>query len=439
MATADEGRQAFRPVRVAQWDVLEPFPAIEMNEPPYPASGPVHLLIRLATEPLGYTDFEFEDAGSLPGVAAASASESFLPQINARLAESGLLPINELSTGGLGLEPSRFAFVAERERLLKDAPEISVVLCTKDRPARVAACIRNLACQEYPNYEIVVVDNAPTDPSAVPAVLESLDTRISVRYVVEPVAGHARGKNTGWRAARADIVAFIDDDEVPDKHWLAEIARGFSATSNVGCVSGMVLPAELRTEPQFWFEELAGLAAVRGFDQEVYEPGHPQSPLWPNPPFGIGGNVAFRRDVLVDIGGYDVAMGLGTPTNGSDDNVVFARTLLGKHTLVYQPTAVIFHFHRDSLADLEKQLHGYAMGTVASYAALISREPRLLLSLLRLIPIAIKDPYRKATVERSKMLPANLRRLERKGRRQGIPAYIRSVKKQRTLVDTTTH
>jgi glycosyltransferase involved in cell wall biosynthesis len=436
MVTADDGRQAFRPVRTADWDVLEPFPAIDVNEPPYCGSGPVHLLVRLATEPLGYADFEFDHVGSLPEVAAASVSQSFLPQINARLEQSGLPLINEIPAEGLHLEPGRFAFVAERERVLEDAPQISVVLCTKDRPARAADCIRNLVRQEYPNYEIVVVDNAPTDPGAVPAALEALDSPIPLRYVVEPVAGHSRGKNTGWRAAKADIVAFIDDDEVPDKHWLAEIARGFSATSNVGCVSGMVLPAELRTEPQFWFEELAGLATVRGFDQEVYEPGHPQSPLWPNPPFGIGGNVAFRRNVLVDIGGYDIAMGLGTPTNGSDDNVVFARTLLGKHTLVYQPTALIFHFHRDSMADLEKQLHGYAMGTVASYAALISRDPKLFLSLLRLIPTAIRDPYRKATVERSKMLPASLRRLERKGRRQGIPAYIRSVKKQRATPES---
>jgi hypothetical protein len=104
--------------------------------------------------------------------------------------------------------------------------------------------------------------------------------------------------------------------------------------------------------------------------------------------------------------------------------------------LVYQPTALIFHFHRDSMADLEKQLHGYAMGTVASYAALISRDPKLFLSLLRLIPTANRDPYRKATVERSKMLPASLRRLERKGRRQGIPAYIRSVKKQRATPES---
>lgn len=436
MVIADDGHGSFRPVRTAQWDVVGPFSAVQPDEIVAQSSGPVHLLVRLATEPLGYTDFEFGDATSLSSAAAASVSQSFLPQINARLVESGLPLVSELSPDGLQLDPNRLVFVAERAQLLADAPNISVVLCTRDRPARVRDCLRRLARQEYPSYEIVVVDNAPSDPAAVPAVLESLDLSVPVRYVVEPRAGHARGKNAGWRAAKADIVAFIDDDEIPDKYWLAEMVRGFSVRPNVGCVTGNVLPAELRTQTQQWFEELTGLPKVRGFNQEIFESGHRQRALWPNPPFGVGGNVAFRRAVLVDIGGFDVAMGLGTPTKGADDNLVFARTLLARHTLVYQPTALVFHYHRDTLDGLKTQLHGYAVGTVATYAALISREPKLLLTLLQLIPTAIKDPYRKETAQTARILPASLRRLIWRGRLEGIPAYIQSVSKQRSIRET---
>ena len=433
MVTADDGRAPFRPIRIAQWDVLEPFPDIQVDEPGYDGAGPVHLLVRLGTEPLGYTDFEFGDIGSLPSAAAFSASQSFLLQINARLAESGLPPISEIPTGGLQLDPRKLAFVAEREQLLENAPDISVVLCTRDRPARVADCLRRLVLQEYSNYEIVVVDNAPADPTAVPAVVESLDVGVPVRYILEPRAGHARGKNAGWRAAEADIVAFIDDDEVPDRYWLAEIVRGFSARPTVGCVTGLVLPAELKTEPQQWFEELAGLAQLRGFEQEIFEPGHPQSPLLAIPPFGAGGNIAFSREVLVDIGGYDLSMGLGTPTKGADDNVAFARTLLAQHTVVYQPTALVFHYHRDTLAGLKTQLHGYAVGNAASYAALISREPKLILAMLRLIPPAIgdlrKDLRSKDSLVRArKILPATIRRMEWRGLLEGIPAYVKSVR-----------
>ena len=122
MVTAEDGHPTFRPVRTAQWDVLEPFPTIQLDEPDYDEVGPVHLLVRLGSEPLGYTDFEYEDAGSLPGAGATSVSQSFLPQINARLTESGLPRISEIPTDGLRLDPNRLSFVAEREHLLKTHP-----------------------------------------------------------------------------------------------------------------------------------------------------------------------------------------------------------------------------------------------------------------------------------------------------------------------------
>jgi O-antigen biosynthesis protein len=435
MVTAHDGCGSFRPVCVAQWDIVDPFPAIELDEAGDQGGAPVHLLVRLGTEPLGYSDFESEDTGSLPNAAAVSASKSFLSQINARLAKSGLPLISEIPADGLRLDPNQLAFVAEREHLLENAPDISVVLCTRDRPARVADCVRGLARQEYPSYEIIVVDNAPADRGAVPAVLASLDLHVPVRYVLEARGGTSWARNAGWRAAKADIIAFTDDDAVPDRYWLAEIVRGFSARSRVGCVTGMVLPAELRTEPQQWFEELAGLSQLRGFNQEIFGPGHSQSPLYPFPEFGAGVNMAFRREVLVDIGGFHVALGAGTPAMGCEDTFAFTRTLLAQHTVVYQPTALVFHYHRETLADLKKQLHGYSISTTAFYAALIAYQPKLLLAILRLVPTAyIRDQWREKDSTRAARLrtsgPTRTRAL---GWLAGVPAYVRSVRKQRRI------
>src|SRR6202008_4981899 len=108
--------------------------------------------------------------------------------------------------------------------------------------------------------------------------------------------------------------------------------RGFSARPKVGCVTGIVLPAELRTEPQQLFEEMGGYNQGRGFDREIFGPGHPQSALYPHPPFGSGANMAFRREVLIEIGGFHVALGAGTPAMAGEDTFAFARTLLAQHT-----------------------------------------------------------------------------------------------------------
>src|SRR6202007_143548 len=131
--------------------------------------------------------------------------------------------------------------------------------------------------------------------------------------------------------AKADIIAFLDDDAVPDRYWLAEIVRGFSAGARGGCVTGRVLPAELRTEHQQWFEQLGGIQPGRGFNQEIFGPGHSQSPLYPYPPFGAGANMAFHREALVDIGGFHVSLGAGTPAMAAEDTFAFTRTLLAQH------------------------------------------------------------------------------------------------------------
>ncbi len=432
-SSTDEGCGSFRPFCVAQWDILHPFPNIQLEELGDQGRSRVHLLVRMGTEPLGYADFEIQNTSSLPSAAAASALLSFRSEINARLADSGLPPIREIPVVGLQLDPNQLAFVAEREQLLEDAPDISVVLCTRDRPERLANCVRQLARQEYPSYEIVIVDNAPVDLDAVPAALKLLDVSVPVRYVVEPRAGLSWARNTGWHNARADIIAFLDDDEVPDEHWLGEIVRGFLARANVGCVTGMVLPAELKSEAQLWYEEFGGHSKGRGFNQEVFDSRHPQNPLYPLPPFGAGANMVFRREVLIDIEGFHVALGAGTPAMATEDTFAFTRTLLAKHTIVYQPTALTWHYHRETFAELKTQLHAYGTGLTAYYTALICYKPRLLLSMSLLIPAAIKDLRGKDSVRTATMrsFPASLLRTEVRGMLRGVSAFFRSVSEQR--------
>ncbi len=434
MANPDLRAETFRPIHVVDWDVLAPVPALDVTDDHQ--SAQVRMLVRLGSEPLGLVDLDVEKCTSFPSAAAASALCAFGSHIDAGLARSGLPTVNELSVTGLQLDANQLAFVAERRHLLANAPAVSVVLCTRDRPKRVADCIREVAGQQYPAYEIVVVDNAPQDLGAVPAVLETLDTPVPMRYVLETRGGLSWARNAGWKAATADIIAFLDDDEIPDEHWLAELVRGFSATSTVGCVTGMVLPAELRTQPQQWFEALGGFRQGRGFAREIFDPRHAQSPLYPFPPFGAGANMAFRRDVLADIGGFDVALGAGTPAKASEETLAFARTRLAEHTIVYQPSAIVSHYHRETLPELKAQLHNYSIGTTAHYTSLILWKPRLLLSVLRLIPRAVKDnwptkdPARMAAMRDS---PAILVVTQLLGMLKGPLAYLRSSRIQRKL------
>src|SRR5579884_1169719 len=95
-------------------------------------------------------------------------------------------------------------------------PSCSVVVCTWDRGRWLERCLAALAGLDHPSYEVVVVDNSQGDSPS-----QQLAGQFGARYVREPRAGLSRARNTGARAAWGEIVAFTDDDALPDPRWLS--------------------------------------------------------------------------------------------------------------------------------------------------------------------------------------------------------------------------
>jgi glycosyltransferase involved in cell wall biosynthesis len=383
------------------------------------------LLVRLFTEPLGQVEVPLP-AG--PADVAGLVWQALGSEINRRVVAAGGKPRTALGLDGVRVSGTA-AWIAERDKVLARAPAVSVVLCTRDRADRLAPALHRLRAQAYPVFEIVVVDNAPTT-DAVRRLVDALDDP-RVRYVVEPRPGLSRARNAGIGAARHDVIAFIDDDESADVHWLAELARGFAAATDVGCVSGMILPAELATQPQLWFEEYGGHSKGRGFRQAVIDPAdrNGQSPLYPLPPFGAGGNMAFTRAALARIGGFDEALGAGTGARGAEDTAAFTDVLLAGFRLVYQPSAFVRHTHYRTLDGLRTQMYGYGSGLTAYYTRLVLRSPRHLPALVRLLPTALRDMVGRDSA-RTRHLPAGfprgLMREQRRGMVHGPVGYLRS-------------
>ncbi len=131
-------------------------------------------------------------------------------------------------------------------------PEISVIICTRNRPGGLDACLRALSQQVSPPAEIIVVDNAPTDDrtAKVAAAWE-------VHYAREDRPGLDFARNCGLREAGSPVVAYVDDDARPAQDWTAALARAF-AQHSAAAVTGMVAPAELDTREQCLFEWIYG-------------------------------------------------------------------------------------------------------------------------------------------------------------------------------------
>lgn len=244
---------------------------------------------------------------------------------------------------------------------------ISVVVCTRDRAASLADTLEALLRLDHPSFEVIVVDNAPATGETAELVRRRYAGDPRVRYVREPRQGLSRARNRGVSEARGEIVAFTDDDVIVDPGWLRGIDAGFGQDPRVGCVTGLVPAAELRTEAQICFDQRVRWGSnlrPRLFDLDEHRaPGA----LYPYAAgiFGAGANFAFDRAFLREIGGFDEALGAGSRARGGEDLDAFVRTLRAGRALAYEPSAIAWHVHRDEIGRLRRQMFDYGLALAA--------------------------------------------------------------------------
>jgi glycosyltransferase involved in cell wall biosynthesis len=227
------------------------------------------------------------------------------------------------------------------------AVDVTVVVCTRDRADLLVGALDAIDALRPRPASVIVVDNAPsTDAAAL------VCNGRPVRRIVEPEPGLDRARNRGWRAASTEVVAYVDDDARPDRTWIRGLRMGF-AHADVGAVTGLVLAAELDTYAQTYFERrLGGMA--KGFERRCFGPG--ADPGFETFRIGVGTNMAYRRDVLEELGGFDPRFDVGTATRGAGDLEMFARVLASQRTIVYEPSALVRHLHRVDRSGLLDQL-----------------------------------------------------------------------------------
>lgn len=260
--------------------------------------------------------------------------------------------ISHLMAEQIGWDLAHFAFPAAESALEApgDAVPISVIICTRDRPHDLARCLRAVFALEYPNFEVIVVDNASRDGEAA-----AVAKHFGARLVREDRPGLDWARNRGIAEARQPIVAFVDDDATPDVLWLAAIASAF-ANPDVDAVTGLVAPLELETPPQLLFEFTYG-GMGKGFKPRLFHRDRSSAAeLIEIQAVGVGTNMAFRRQVFDRVGPFDTALDVGTPSRGGGDLDMFHRTLVAGCTLLYQPSALVWHRHRREMDELERQL-----------------------------------------------------------------------------------
>ena len=178
--------------------------------------------------------------------------------------------------------------------------DVSVVVPTHNRPALLRRTLDSLQHQqaEGVRYEVLVVDNNSTAPASAEAEQHARD-RPGVRFLYEPRPGVSHARNTGIAAARAPIVAFIDDDVEASPTWIAAIKRTFDTHPEIDCLGGRIEPRWVEPPPSWLTPGLwaaVALQAAKG-DSPYLDADHAASCL-------MTANFACRRRALEEVGGF---------------------------------------------------------------------------------------------------------------------------------------
>jgi GT2 family glycosyltransferase len=380
--------------------------------------GDARVLVRLHREPLGIVTVPVSSSGAvLRETLMASVERELGPALRAHLDRYECRADEPLCAG--------------HKTAAGPYPSVSVIVPTAARPERLRACLSSIMKLTYPDFEVVVVDNRPDDPSTREVVDELVAWGHAVRYVSERFSGSAVARNRGIASSCAKIVAFTDDDVELDPEWLDWLVEPFRVDPEVGVSCGLVLAGDLLTAAQRRFEDSVGF--YKGFDRRAYDLTENRAddrllyPFWGGI-FGSGNSMAFRRDRLAAIGGFDPALGTGTPALGGTDIEVFTHMILRGSRLVYEPRSVCFHDHRRDDSSLERQLYSYGVGFTAILAKWALRDARLWTAGLRTARLVATGRHRVMATPSDHGETARMNSIQRRGYLAGPYLYARSVR-----------
>lgn len=230
---------------------------------------------------------------------------------------------------------------------------VSVVIATLDRPGSLARCVDALFGGRAAPCEVIVADQS-AGPGTRDAVEERASRGLPIVHLPLPRRGVSRARNAGVATATSSIVAFTDDDCVPDDAWLVELLGVLQGDPGAAAVAGRVLPLG---PPAPQLHAVASRTRARPADH--------RGPALPWR-VGTGGNIAVRREWLERVGGWDERLGPGAPGRAAEDVDLIRRLLRSGARIRYTPAALVLHERVDERGyRASRRRYGFGMGAAA--------------------------------------------------------------------------
>lgn len=276
---------------------------------------------------------------------------------------------------------------------------ISVIICTRNRPDTIGQALESVAECEYPSFDAHVMDQSTDDQTQ--KVVEEIAARfahkLKINYHHLEKAGLSRAYNLGIAASAGEIVACTDDDVVVPKDWVAQIAKAFAADKQAGLLYGQVLIPESLQEA-----ERNGLI-VPSLPIPKYERLIKRGTRYKV--FGMGANYALRRSIVDRVGPFDEALGGGGPLRSSQDFDFAYRVYRAGYAVILAPDVKVDHYGSRTAEQWPATMKAYGVGDGAFYSKHIRCGDPLAMMLFGKLLLSAGARYAKTALLKRRLRP----------------------------------
>lgn len=226
--------------------------------------------------------------------------------------------------------------------------QISVAICTLNRAGYLRKALQSLSKQTLDTdlYEVLVVDNNSTDQTKEVAT-EDFSHLPNLRYLFEPILGLSQARNTAWKQASGEYIAYLDDDAIASPQWLETILEIFNTRKpQPGCVGGKVEPIWEKPRPAWLSDKLLPYLTVIDWSDTPA--------ILQGSKYAAGANMAFPKRVIEEIGGFETRLGRkGKNLLSNEEMYVKDQLSALNYEIYYHPQASVKH--HVAASRLEKQ------------------------------------------------------------------------------------
>jgi len=235
-------------------------------------------------------------------------------------------------------------------------PELTIAVCTYNRADFLASCLQHLARQQTNHiYEVLVIDNHSTDnTTAVCKDIQAQFPELQFKYFLETQQGLSFARNLAIEQARGKYLSYLDDDAYAHPNYVQELCQYLDQHPEVMGLGGKITPQYQQQAPNWMSKYL--LPLVAGLDM-----GHTPK-AFSKRKFPIGANMAFRKSVLQELGGFNTELGRkGSFLGSGEEKDLFLRMKKQNLSIFYVPTVQVAHYipvSRTQASYIQQMAHG---------------------------------------------------------------------------------